>query len=94
MHIHDHRPLAGELRRIGAIEEPRHGQSVKAFDRQQFRFNILRHIQTAGFAFGPAGHLQRFWINAVRVSRAACRGESHPDLAPLGDFEPANDACG
>ena len=93
MHIHDHRPLAGELRRIGAIEETGHGQPVKAFDRQQFRFDILRHIQAAGFAFGPTGHLQRFWINAVRISRAAGRGEGDANFAPFGDFEPADDAC-
>ena len=94
MHIHDHWPLAGEFSRVGTIEKPGHRKSVKAFDGNQLRFDVLGYIKAAGLAFRPARDFRRFGVNAVSICGAACRGKGNAYFAPLGNAKAVHDASG
>src|SRR6185312_12747008 len=61
--VDDEWPLAWKLRRIQAIEESRHGLAIEALHFDALGFDVLRRLELAGLAGGPARDGQRSGID-------------------------------
>ena len=90
----DQRALAGELRRVWAIEKAADQLAVEALYLDEFGLDIDRGIEPAGLAFGPAGHREGVRIDRVGVGRHLGRRNGQPDRAPRRNVDPAHGALG
>src|SRR5688572_17471886 len=65
MDIHDTRPFAGKLLRIGTIKEPAHLRAIKRRDPHQLRLGKISSIQSASLTLRPLRRVR--WRSEIGV---------------------------